>query len=60
MELNSASTYRKDLYYINKKLGNGNRRECRVSCLNFYLTWFNWFLHKNYRKFKNFNVLYEE
>lgn len=53
-------TYRKNFYYINTIAGE-YRREKMVSMLSFYVTWFCWFLFMpHYKKYKNFNVLYQE
>ena len=59
MEDQNDSTYRKDYYYINRKIG-GYRNEKVVSAARFYFTWFWWFLFMpHYIKYKLFNVLYQ-
>lgn len=60
IEFDGVIAYRKDLYYINQKIGDGKRQEYCVPWFIFYTTWFNWLLHKKYRKFREFHVLYEE
>ena len=55
-----VGTYRDDLYYINTFTSSGLRREKVVSRTRFYLTWLLWFLTpRRYRKYKQFNVLYQ-
>lgn len=56
MYYDTAYTYRKDLYYINYKVGNTTRREEVVSKYKFWLTRL---LHPTWKKFKQFNVLKE-